>query len=104
MVVEYIRYETQHETGALLDAYKAAAAHLEAAPECIRYEVSQGIEEPTMVTVRIEWTSVHDHEQGFRKGPHFPPFLQLVRPFIPLIREMKHYQMLLSGPREAKAG
>jgi hypothetical protein len=29
--------------------------------------------------------------QGFRRGPHFPPFLGLVRPFIPDIAEMRHY-------------
>lgn len=94
MIVEYIRYDTRDDARALIEAYKQAAPHLEAAPECLRFELAQGIEAPTMVTVRIEWTSVHDHEQGFRRGPHFPPFLQLVRPFMPLILEMKHYQPL----------
>lgn len=47
--------------------------------------------------VRIEWTSVEAHERSFRKGPHFPPFLEQVRPFIPMIREMKHYRQVASG-------
>jgi quinol monooxygenase YgiN len=98
MIVEYIRYAASpEEVSALLEAYRVAAPHLEAAPECLRYEIAQGIEEPNHVTVRIEWTSVEAHEQGFRKGPHFPPFLQHVRPFIGLIAEMKHYRVVAAG-------
>ena len=35
--------------------------------------------------------------QGFRHGPHFPPFLAEVRPFIPDIAEMRHYEALVTG-------
>jgi quinol monooxygenase YgiN len=98
MIVEYVRYETAGEqTTALLDAYRQASKHLDAAPECLAYEITQGVEEPGHVIVRIEWTSVEAHERGFRGGPHFPPFLALVRPFLPCIQEMKHYRQHASG-------
>lgn len=98
MIVEYIRYETAgDQADKLLDAYRRASKHLDAAPECLRYEVAQGVEEPSMVIVRIEWTSVEAHERSFRGGPHFPPFLEQVRPFISMIREMKHYRQVTSG-------
>jgi len=93
MIVEYIRYEVaRDQVNALIDAYREASRHLDAAPECLRYEVAQGVEEPEKVVVRIEWTSVEAHERSFRGGPHFPPFLALVRPFMPMILEMKHYR------------
>ncbi|MFO0551733.1 MAG: antibiotic biosynthesis monooxygenase [Polyangiaceae bacterium] len=99
MIVEYIRYEVPPDrVDALLEAYRLASRHLDAAPECLRYEVERGVEEPSKVVVRIEWTSVEAHEHSFRGGPHFPPFLELVRPFIPLIREMKHYRPIHPGP------
>ncbi len=102
MIVEYIRYEAAPEQvdqiETLLESYRKAGAHLEAATQCMRWEMARGIEEPHHVIVRIEWTSVEDHEHGFRGGPHFPPFLALVRPFIPLIREMKHYRVETSSP------
>ncbi len=99
MIVEYIRYETQgEETLALLQAYRNAAVHLNAAPECLRHEVTRGVEDPGAVIVRIEWTSVEAHEHGFRGGPHFPPFLELVRPFVARIREMKHYAPVRPAP------
>jgi hypothetical protein len=69
----------------------------------VSYEVAHGIEEPSNVIVRITWTSVHDHEKGFRVGPHFPPFLALVRPFIAQIREMKHYELVLVGEKAKRA-
>ncbi len=95
MIVEYIRYEADgDQVDALLDAYQQAAKHLDASPECLAYEIARGVEEPRMVTVRIEWVSVEAHERSFRGGPHFPPFLAHVRPFIGAIREMRHYRPL----------
>lgn len=99
MSIEYVRYQipaAQH--AAFLAAYRQAAQHLAASPECRRYEIAQGVEEPDNFVVRIEWTSVEAHEGGFRKGPHFPPFLVLVRPFFGQIQEMKHYRVDASGP------
>jgi hypothetical protein len=40
---------------------------------------------------RIEWSSVADHEQGFRRSPGFGPFFAAVKPFFEQIEEMRHY-------------
>jgi quinol monooxygenase YgiN len=93
MIVEHIRYELkQHQPDALIAAYRQAGAQLQAAPQCLGYELSHCVEEPLSLTLRIRWTSTEDHLQGFRKGPHFPPFLAAIRPFIGEIAEMRHYQ------------
>jgi quinol monooxygenase YgiN len=99
MIVEYIRYElTTHRAADLVAAYKAAGAHLAAAPECLGYELSTCDEAPTTCILRIEWTSAEGHMSGFRNGPHFPPFLALVRPFVGEIAEMRHYTPVLVSP------
>src|SRR3954453_16680206 len=93
VIVEYIRYRIA-ETGRRVDfekAYAAAAEQLDLAPQCLGYELSHGIEEPDRYILRIEWTSVEDHEQGFGGGPKFPPFPAAIRPYIGDIEEMKHY-------------
>jgi hemoglobin len=99
MIVEYIRYQIpapQHAE--FLAAYEAAGREdLAAAPECLDHEISQGVEEPDNFIVRIRWTSVEAHEQGFRKGPHFPPFFAKVKPYFTAIREMKHYRVTAAG-------
>ena len=55
-----------------------------------------------MVTslLRIQWTSVDGHINGFRKSPQFASFFAAVRPFFAAIEEMKHYEAtrIVSGP------
>lgn len=104
MVVEYIRYEIPPaQQDSFLGAYRAAAADLSGAPECLRYEISQGIEEPNNFVVRIEWQSQEAHEHGFRQGPHFSPFFAKVKPFFSNIREMKHYRVAAEGKGKGSA-
>lgn len=57
------------------------------------YDVAHGVEEPDNYIVRIEWTSLEDHEQGFRRSAGFGPFFQSVKPFFDQIEEMRHYEL-----------
>lgn len=103
MIVEYIRYSlTQHLPAELIAAYAEAGKHLAAAPECRGYELTQCDEDTGSFILRIDWDSAEAHMQGFRKGPDFPPFLALIRPFIPEITEMRHYHQ--TGVSQHKAG
>lgn len=101
MIVEYIRYAlTTHTPTQLTEAYRQASAQLEAAPECLAFELTQCVDEPNQMTLRIEWQSAEAHMGGFRKGPHFAAFLALIRPFIPEIAEMRHYALTGVGTRK----
>ncbi|ARF53956.1 group II truncated hemoglobin [Streptomyces gilvosporeus] len=105
MTTEYIRYRIAdpERRAAFEKAYAAAAEQLDAAPECLGYDLAQGVEEPERYILRIEWTSVEDHLKGFRGGPLFGDFLDRVRPYIDDIEEMKHYARtaVASAPRAA---
>ena len=94
MILEYVRYRISapQRRSEFERAYTSAAHWLDASPYCLGYDLSHGVEEPERFVLRIEWTSREDHEKGFRGGPHFPPFLEAVRPFIGDIEEMKHYE------------
>ncbi len=95
MIVEYIRYAVSDAArqAELLDAYRKASKSLDAAPECLAYELTICEEDPTSVVLRIEWESTEKHLQGFRKGPHFPPFLSAIGGFVKEIAEMRHYNL-----------
>jgi quinol monooxygenase YgiN len=94
MVIEYIRYQVPAERHAeFIAAYRSAHDELGASPHCIRYEISQGIEEPDNFIVRIEWTSIEEHEKGFRTSTLFGPFFAKVKSYFGCIREMKHYEV-----------
>lgn len=94
MIVEYIRYKT--EPGGrekFIDAYRRGAAHLDASPHCLAYEITECADEPGRFIVRIEWASPEAHLEGFRKGADFPPFYECVKPFFQTIEEMRHYRL-----------
>ncbi len=94
MVTEYIRYVIPTERAdEFHDAYRRASTALDASPECLGYELARGVEEPANWILRIRWSSLEDHEKGFRSGPNFGPFLAHVRPFLGDIQEMKHYEV-----------
>ena len=94
MVIEYIRYQIPAERhAAFVETYRAAKQELAASPHCVRYEISQGIEEPDHFIVRIEWDSVEGHEQGFRRSAEFPAFFARVKPCFADTRQMKHYRV-----------
>ncbi|MEV7028197.1 antibiotic biosynthesis monooxygenase family protein [Kitasatospora sp. NPDC093558] len=93
MIVEYIRYRIAESEGEEFEqAYAKAATALDAAEECVDYDLSRCTEDRTAYTLRIRWTSAEAHLQGFRKGPHFPPFFAAVKPYVGAIEEMRHYE------------
>lgn len=93
MIVEYIRYRvTEDRVDALVDAYREAQKSLAASPHCLAYELSRCSDEVGVLVLRIEWDSAEGHMVGFRKGPHFPPFLAAIGAFVPAIVEMRHYE------------
>jgi quinol monooxygenase YgiN len=93
MTTEYIRYVLKdHSPQSLISAYAEAGKHLAAAPECRAFELRQCNEDPNSFILRIHWESTAAHLEGFRKGPHFPPFFGAIRPFVSEIAEMRHYR------------
>lgn len=92
MTIEYIRYRVPAERATEFeDAYRRAAVHLAAAPECRDVELTRCEEDPESYVLRLTWTSTRDHMEGFRTGPHFPPFFAEVRDFVEDVEEMRHY-------------
>jgi quinol monooxygenase YgiN len=93
-VVEYIRYQIAADKAEAFErAYAGAHVPLGRSPHCLGYDVSRCVEAPSSYIVRIEWDSAEGHLEGFQKGPDFPAFLALVRPFFEDIEEMRHYEL-----------
>lgn len=91
--VEIIRYSIPQELRTKFeDAYRNGGTHLTASPYCLGYEVIHGVDEPDKYIVRIHWTSIEDHLNGFGKSEHFAAFFIHVKPFYNNIEEMKHYE------------
>ncbi len=95
MIVEYIRYTIPPEQReAFIRDYAAAKEPLLRSPFALNCEISQCSEEVSQFIVRIEWTSADDHLQKFRASAKFREFLPLIRPYITMIDEMRHYRQV----------
>src|ERR1700757_3141274 len=78
MTAEYTRYRIkQDRLAAFEEAYRSAQQYLQASPHCINYELSHCTEDPELFVLRIEWVSVEEHLQGFRKGTELQGFLRV---------------------------
>lgn len=100
MTTEYIRYTLTTTTPEqFIDGYRKAAEQLQAAPECLGYDLTACEEERNSFILRIRWSSTQAHLEGFRKGPHFGPFFVAVKPFFSEITEMRHYRSVLDWTR-----
>ena len=62
MMLEYIRYDlAAHSPDELIEAYGRAAEHLQAAPECLAYDLSRCEEAPASFILRIHWQLAEAH-------------------------------------------
>jgi quinol monooxygenase YgiN len=94
MIVEYIRYKVEaSRVNELVAAYEKGSESLRSSSHCLGYELTRCAEEPECYTMRILWDSSEGHLKGFRTSEEFRPFLAAVRPFVPNILEMRHYEM-----------
>jgi heme-degrading monooxygenase HmoA len=92
--VEIIRYSIAEDQRAKFEeAYAQAGSILRNSPYCLSYEMIHGVDEAQRYMIRIHWTSVDDHLNGFRKSKEFGSFFNLVKPFYSAIDEMKHYEL-----------
>jgi heme-degrading monooxygenase HmoA len=90
--VEIIRYTiVEDQRSAFEEAYHKAGDLLQTSSYRLGYELTHGVDEPQHYIVRIHWTSIEDHLNGFRKSKEFGSFFNLVKPFYTSIEEMKHY-------------
>ncbi|MFN8672640.1 MAG: antibiotic biosynthesis monooxygenase [Candidatus Sericytochromatia bacterium] len=94
MVIEYIRYKIPVEQQELfLNDYKLASKSLDSSEYCCGYELTHCEEEIEKFILRIKWTSTEDHLKKFRQSTQFKEFLPYIKPYIPNIEEMQHYNI-----------
>jgi quinol monooxygenase YgiN len=95
VIVEYIRYSVKDQARGkeLIRAYEKASRSLDAAPECLAYDLTVCQQDTASYVLRIEWISTEAHLEGFRKGPHFQGFLASIGDFVKEIQEMRHYSL-----------
>ena len=94
MIVEYIRYAIPAAQCADFEAsYREAGKSLAASAQCLGYELSRCLDDPSSYILRIQWDSVEGHMQGFRSSSEFRSFFAATKPHVDQITEMRHYRL-----------
>ena len=95
MIVEYLRYTVPVDRQSdFVRDYVAAREPLLRSPYARAFEICRCTEDPSRFILRIEWTSAEDHLKGFRGSPEFREFFTHVQPYVGLIDEMRHYEVV----------
>lgn len=78
-------------------AFEAAVAHgiatvLSRSPGFVSARVERGIESPERYVLLIEWQTPEDHTVGFRGGPLFPAWREIVGGFFAGPPSVEHFE------------
>lgn len=93
MTIEYLRHTVPaDQQSAFIRDYSEAKAPLLQSPFATGFELCQCTEDPSQFILRIGWTSAEDHLQKFRASAEFRAFFALIRPYVGMITEMRHYE------------
>lgn len=93
MIIEILRYQVpSDQRNAFLEAYENALDLVRQSPHCQGAEWFEASNDPNRHLFVLRWDSAEGHLKGFRSSDLFPEFLALVRPFIPSMVEMEHYE------------
>ncbi len=58
------------------------------------FSVHKGIESPERYILQIRWTTVEDHNVGFRESPAFAEWRAIVGPFFAGPPNVEHYDLV----------
>lgn len=93
MVIEVTRYTIRTgEEAAFEDAYRQAAALLEASNHCLGYTLTRATRERNHYMMSTYWDSPDGHLIGFRQGGSFAQFQELIEPYAEMVEETGHYR------------
>ncbi|HEY9290149.1 MAG TPA: antibiotic biosynthesis monooxygenase [Microlunatus sp.] len=93
VITEYIRYRIPADLADAFEAdYARAVEELKTAPQCHDFELSRCLDDPASYLLRINWSSVEDHLQGFCGGTQFAPFFDAIGRYVDAIEETRHYR------------
>ncbi len=96
MIIEYLRYSIPEDLqAAFVKDYDAARISLMRSPHARAFELAQCVDDKSQFILRLEWSSIDDHLQGFRHSAEFQEFFGHIRKYVSNIDEMRHYAAVL---------
>lgn len=78
-------------------AFAQARSSISAVPGFIDVELRRCVETPNRYLLLARWETIEDHTAGFRQGPHYPRWKELLHHFYDPFPEVEHYEAVELG-------
>jgi quinol monooxygenase YgiN len=82
---------SQADSGAFERNLAAALSILRRAEGCVDAAALRSQENPSRYLLTVRWRALDDHLVGFRQGPEFTPFRELLAPFYAQPPVLEHF-------------
>jgi len=97
MILEHAVLDVEEGSGAAFEAAFAEAKSIIAGSPGFRsLRLGRCIEQEDRYVLLVEWDSVEDHEDGFRKSPAFEEWRRLLHHFYPIRPTVQHFETVQS--------
>ncbi|HEX4224419.1 MAG TPA: antibiotic biosynthesis monooxygenase [Pseudonocardiaceae bacterium] len=77
-------------------AFAQARSSIEAVPGFVELELRRCLETRNRYLLLVRWQTLEDHTVGFRQGPNYPRWKELLHHFYDPFPEVEHYEELTS--------
>jgi heme-degrading monooxygenase HmoA len=75
-------------------AFAQARSSIEAVPGFVDLELRRCLETRNRYLLLVRWATLEDHTVGFRQGPNYPRWKELLHHFYDPFPEVEHYEVL----------
>jgi quinol monooxygenase YgiN len=99
VIVEIANLEAKEgQADAMREGLRRAREVISQSPGYLGSAFHQSIERPERFVLYIQWASIEDHTEGFRKGPLFPAWRSHWAEYMAGPPDVLHYQVFTGDP------
>ena len=73
---------------------RAASTVISQADGMLGWQVDRGIESPERYVLQVRWATLEDHTVGFRQGPLFAQWREIIGPFFAQPPAVEHFMLV----------
>ncbi len=95
MILEHAVLEVRSgEAGAFEEAFATAVSIIAGAPGCRSVRLERCVEESSRYLLLVEWESLEDHTEGFRRSDAYQEWRALLHHFYEPMPTVEHYELV----------
>ena len=79
-------------------AFREAAPLIAASPGYISHQLQRCLEDPNRYLLLVEWRTLEDHTEGFRRSDRYQEWRRLLHHFYDPFPTVEHYESVLTNP------